>query len=196
MNENTDTVILGETTVEKDLGIMISNDLKVSEQCGRAAKKAMRILGMIGRTFKSLDDASLKTLYCSFVRPHLEYSVQAWSPYLVKDIATLEKVQRRAMKMVPKLRKLPYEERLEKLNLYPLEQRRLRGDLIETSGMGSRPSGSRPRPRPRPELPRLRRDRDVCQTVRDETETRPLSVRDETETRRFSVRDYIETHGL
>ena len=116
MKENADTVILGETTVEKDLGIMISNDFKVSEQCGRAAKKAMRILGMIGRTFKSLDEASLKTLYCSFVRSHLEYFIQAWSPYLVKDIATLEKVQRRATKMVPKLRKLPYEERLEKMN--------------------------------------------------------------------------------
>ena len=63
-------------------------------------------------------------------------------------------------------------------------------------GMGPRPSGSRQRPRPRPELPRPRRDRDVCQTVRDETETRPSSVRDETETRPFSGRDYIETHGL
>ena len=60
----------------------------------------------------------------------------------------------------------------------------------------ARPKLSRPRPRPRPELPRPRRDRDVCQTVRDETETRPLSVRDETETRPFSGRDYIETHGL
>ena len=62
--------------------------------------------------------------------------------------------------------------------------------------MGPRPSGPRPRPRPRPELPRPRRDRDVCQTVRDETETRPSSARDETETRPFSVRDYIETHGI
>ena len=60
----------------------------------------------------------------------------------------------------------------------------------------ARPKLSRPRPRPRPELPRPRRDRDVCQTVRDETETRPSSVRDETETRPFSGRDYIETHGL
>ena len=64
------------------------------------------------------------------------------------------------------------------------------------AGMGPRPSGSRPRPRPRPELPRPRRDRDVCQTVRDEAETRPSRVRDETETRLFSGRDYIEIHGL
>ena len=61
-------------------------------------------------------------------------------------------------------------------------------------GMGSRPSGSRPRPRL--ELPRPRRGRDVCQTARDETETRPSIVRDETETRPFSGRDYIATHGL
>ena len=67
---------------------------------------------------------------------------------------------------------------------------------ITVPGMDPRPSGSRQRPRPRPDLPRPRRDRDVCQTVRDETETRPSSVRDVTETRPFSGRDYIETHGL
>jgi ribonuclease P/MRP protein subunit RPP40 len=132
MREKGETVILGETTIEKDLGVMISNDLKVSEQCNKAAKKAMRILGMIKRSFKNLDEVSLKTLYCSFVRPHLEYCIQAWSPYLVKDITVLEKVQRRATKLVARLKNLPYEERLTRLNIYPLEQRRLRGDLIET----------------------------------------------------------------
>ena len=132
MRENGLRTIISDTTLEKDLGVLISQDLKVAEQCNKAAKKAMRVLGMVRKTFRNLEETTLKILYCSFVRLHLEYCIQAWAPYPKKDIATLEKVQRRATKLVFRLRKLPYEKRLRMLNLYPLKQRRLRGDLIET----------------------------------------------------------------
>ena len=43
---------LEETVLEKDLGVFISRDLKVAEQCSKAVSKAMRVLGLIKRSFK------------------------------------------------------------------------------------------------------------------------------------------------
>ena len=70
-------------------------------------------------------------LYKAIVRPHLEYCIQAWRPYRKKDIDKLERIQRRATKMIPELRDLSYESRLLQCGLTTLETRRLRGDQIE-----------------------------------------------------------------
>ena len=87
---------------------------------------------MIKRSFTYISIESFKILYNTFVRPHLEYCVQIWNPYLKRDIACLEKIERRARKLLHGFNKMSYEQRLEVLGLYSLQQRRLRGDLIET----------------------------------------------------------------
>ena len=69
-------------------------------------------------------------LYKAIVRPHFEYSIQGWRPYRKKDIDTLERIQRRATKIIPELRDLSYEERLKECGLTTLETRQLRGDKI------------------------------------------------------------------
>ena len=65
------------------------------------------------------------------VRPHLQYCIQAWRPYCKKDIDKLERIQRRATKMISELRDLSYKSRLLRCGLTTLETRRLRGDQIE-----------------------------------------------------------------
>ena len=123
--------VLGTTVKEKDLRVTISADMKVSEQCGIAASKGNQILGLIRRNITYKGKKLIIPLYKAIVRPHLEYCIQAWIPYRKKDIDTLERIQRRATKMIPELRDLSYEERLKECGLTTLETRRLRGDQIE-----------------------------------------------------------------
>ena len=61
-------------------------NMKVSEQCRIAASKGNQVLGMIHRNITYKEKSLIVSLYKAIVRPHLEYCIQAWSPYLRKDI--------------------------------------------------------------------------------------------------------------
>ena len=89
------------------------------------------MLGRIRHTFTFMNKHMFLKLYPSLVRTHMEFAVQAWSPQLIKDITILEKVQKRATRLVPEIRDLDYQERLVNLGLTTLVERRRRGDLIE-----------------------------------------------------------------
>jgi ribonuclease P/MRP protein subunit RPP40 len=122
---------LASVSHERDLGIIVSNDLKSYNQCHQAYIKASRVLGMIKRTIQSRNPKLLLPLYKSLVRPHLEYCTPCWSPHYNKDKALLEKVQHRFTHLFSDLCSLTYEDRLDRLHLWSLEERRHRADLIE-----------------------------------------------------------------
>ena len=104
---------LSITVKEKDLGVTMNANMKVSEQCRITASKGNQVLGMIRRNITFKDKSLIVPLYKAIVRPHLEYCIQAWSPYIRKDKDMLENIQRRATKLIPGLRDLRYEERLK-----------------------------------------------------------------------------------
>ena len=77
---------------EKDLGVLIPNDLKVSQQCQNAHNKASKILGLINRTIEYRDSNILLRLYKLLVRPHLEYCVPVRAPHYLKNRALIESI--------------------------------------------------------------------------------------------------------
>ena len=122
---------LNKTSLEKDLGVFVSNDLKPSQHVAKVTARANGIIGLVKKNFEFLDAETILSIHCTMIRPILEYAVQSWCPYLEKDIDELEKIQHRITKIVPGFHDLPYEERCRRLKLPTLKERRMRGDLIE-----------------------------------------------------------------
>ena len=82
-------------------------------------------------SFNYLDEKTLACLYKALVRPHLEYGNVIWSPYLKKLSRSIECVQRRATKLLHKIKHKSYTERMKALKLPSLCYRRKRGDMIQ-----------------------------------------------------------------
>jgi len=121
--------------MEKDIGIEVDDKLSFCQHIDSQIKKANSKAGWLRRSFKFLTPKLFKPLYMQIVRSNLEYAVPVWSPHLKTYIDKIEKVQERATKMLPGMRKKTYEERLKILELPTLKYRRERGDMINTYKM-------------------------------------------------------------
>ena len=80
-NENR---ILIETREEKDLCVCTTNDLKHEKQVIAASQRAMTVLRSVKRAFVRFDIETFSIIYTTYIRPHLEYCIQAWAPYYAK----------------------------------------------------------------------------------------------------------------
>ena len=116
---------------EKDLGVTFDNSLKFSTHIASIVQKANSRLGIIKRNFSITSKEIIIPLYKSLVRPILEYGSSIWNPALRRDYLEIEKVQRRATKMISNISHLSYENRLRHLKLDSLAFRRRRSDMIQ-----------------------------------------------------------------
>ena len=125
------SVELGTTEPDKDIGVIIHSSLKPAKQCQKVAATAGTVLRQITKNFHYRDRRIFRDLYCQYVRPHLEFATAAWSPWLAVDVELLEKVQKRAVSMMVGLRGGTYEEKCTEIDLLPLTVRRSHADLIQ-----------------------------------------------------------------
>ena len=119
------------TTLEKDLGVLVDNNLNFEDHIDFIIKKASQKKAQILRNFSFRSKKVLVPLFKSLVRPVLEYVNTVWDSSFKTQIKLLEDVQRKYTKHILEVKKLSYEKRLEKLKLPSLEFRRFRGDLIQ-----------------------------------------------------------------
>jgi len=131
MTANNTTSKITTCDEEKDLGVVFDRNLSFDTHIQNSINKANKMIGLIKRTFTYLDRDTFLKLYKALVRPHVEYGNVIWHPHLKRQSIAVERVQRRATKLLKECHEMSYSERLLYLNLHSLKGRRLRGDLIE-----------------------------------------------------------------
>jgi len=114
----------------RDLGVTISANLKFSTHINNMTKSASSTANSILRSFTHKDRRFLIRMFCTFVRPKLEYASTVWNPSTKKEINLIERVQRKFTKRLHGMFDKTYKNRLEMLGILPLELRRLHNDLI------------------------------------------------------------------
>ena len=89
----------------KDLGVIFDENLDFGMHIAERINKAYSMLWLIKRNFKDIGRGVFLLLYKHLVRSHLEYCNSVWAPYEKSYIDKLEKVQKRATKMIPEFKK-------------------------------------------------------------------------------------------
>ena len=89
------------------------------------------MLVIIKNSFAVLNIFTLPLLFKALVRPLLEYGNVIWGPQYKLDQQALEKVLRRATKLLPQLKDVDYMHRPKALKLPSLQYRKHRGNMIE-----------------------------------------------------------------
>jgi len=129
-NYTLDDLQIATDTGYKDLGVLTSNSLNFNSHHHRIINSAHSRANLILRAFPYSDNQTLCKLFCTYVRPLLEYCSPIWSPHTLENIDLIENVQRSFTRRLHGISSLTYPDRLTATNLPSLEIRRLRNDCV------------------------------------------------------------------
>ena len=103
------STVITSTDKQKDLGIWIDPNLSFHSHTHYTVSRANRILGLISKCFRYLDSTMMLSLYKTIVRPIVEYGNGnvIWGPHFALDQQSIEKIQRRATKLISTLHHVP-----------------------------------------------------------------------------------------
>ena len=123
---------LDSVTEERDIGVIMTGNLKPSRHCENVVHTANRVLNQVLKTFSYRNKHVLPKIFTTYVRPYLEFAAPAWNPWLEGDIKMIEQVQIKMVNQIQGLQGSTYTEKLVELGLDSLQTRRAKLDLIQT----------------------------------------------------------------
>ena len=113
-----------------DLGVTIDTNLKFHSHISAKVNTANALTNNIFSCTLCRDRDFLLNIYRSIIRPQLEYGSALWNVGYIMDTRLVERVQRRWTKAIAGMEEMPYHARLRELNLFSLQGRLLRTDMI------------------------------------------------------------------
>jgi hypothetical protein len=123
-------VVLPTVKVQKDLGVLVDENLTFETQMLTTVKKCKQTIGCIKHCFRTRDPPTMLKMFCNIVRPKLEYCSSVWHPHTKGNIKIIEKVQRYFSFCLPTISHLSYNERLELNSMNSILYRRIEHDLV------------------------------------------------------------------
>ena len=86
---------LNSTKAEKDVGVIVQENLKFDQHCKKVVNKCNQIIGQVWRSFENKEPGIMLDIYHTYILPHIDYGISVWYPHLQRDIDMLESIQRR-----------------------------------------------------------------------------------------------------
>ena len=116
---------------EKDLGVIVPSNLTFEEQVAAIVSKTNSIIGLLKRSFITKDKSTMVKAIKTYIWPHIDYCCQVWSPWLKGLQNKIEQIQKKALRLIPTLQTMTYQEDLKGLNLMSIKNRHKYFDLCE-----------------------------------------------------------------